>query len=72
MNTILLLQVLTLVNAVVVAGLVIINQPQTDSAFGSKDSFIRTRRGFEKTLHNATIFFSVTMVVLVLLLQIFN
>lgn len=72
MNSLFLIQTLTLVNAVIVAGLVIINQPQTDSAFGSKDSFIRTRRGFEQTLHRATVFFSVTMVLLVLALHIIN
>lgn len=70
MNSLFLIQTLTLVNAFVVAALVIINQPQADPAFGSKDSFIRTRRGFESTLHRATIFLSITMVLLVLGLQI--
>jgi protein translocase SecG subunit len=70
MNTLLLIQSLALVNAVIVALLVIVNQPQADPAFGSKDSFVRTRRGFDETLHRATIFFSVTMVALVILLHI--
>lgn len=70
MNTLLLIQSLALVNAVIVALLVIVNQPQADPAFGSKDSFVRTRRGFDETLHRATIFFSVTMVALVIALHI--
>lgn len=70
MNTLFLIQTVALINAFIVAALVIINQPQADPAFGSKDAFVRTRRGFEETLHRATIFFSISMVVLVVILHI--
>ena len=50
--------------------LVVINQPHTDSTFGSKDSFSRTRRGFEKTAHTSTIVSSVLLFLAVLASQI--
>lgn len=52
--------------------LVIINQPHTDSTFGSKDSFSRTRRGFEKTSHTSTIVASTLLFLAVLASQILN
>jgi protein translocase SecG subunit len=70
MNSLFILQTLTLINAIIVMVLVVVNQPQNDPAFGSKDSFTHTRRGFEQTLYKTTIFFSVLLVVLVLSLHI--
>jgi protein translocase SecG subunit len=69
MNTLFIVNTLTIVMSIVTVGLVLLNQPQTDSTFGSKDSFSRTRRGFESTVHKATIFSSIVLVLLVVLAQ---
>jgi protein translocase SecG subunit len=70
MNIQSILQIATVVLAILTIILVILNQPQTDSTFGGSNSFQITRRGAEKQLHNFTIISSVLLVVVILLSKI--
>ena len=70
MNTLQLIEVLTIAVSAVTILLVIMNQPQTTDTFGAKSSFAQTRRGFEKQIYNMAIGFSVALFVLVLAGQI--
>lgn len=70
MNIQLILQIVTVVFAVLTIVLVILNQPQTDSTFGGSNSFQITRRGAEKQLHNLTIISSVIFIVVILVSKI--
>ncbi len=72
MNTLNIINILIIVLSISTSVLILLNQPNTDSTFGSKDSFSRTRRGFEKTLHSTTVLSSVLLVLSVLALQLFK
>jgi protein translocase SecG subunit len=69
MNTLIIVNIATAITSIALIGLILLNQPQTDSTFGSKDSFSRTRRGFESTIHRATIVAAVALIALVILAQ---
>jgi protein translocase SecG subunit len=70
MNTYTILQILIIFFSFITMGLILLNQPETAQTFGSKSSFEKTRRGFEKTIHTSTIISSALIIVFVLLSQI--
>ena len=66
MNTLKLIEVLTVAASAITIFLIILNQPQQGDSFGSKLSLTQTRRGFEKQIHNLAIISSVVLFALVL------
>lgn len=64
------IEILTIIFSVATIGLVIMNQPQSGDTFSTSSSVTQTRRGFEKQIHNLTIFSSIILLGLVLLSQI--
>jgi hypothetical protein len=70
MNTLKVIEVLTVVFSCSTIFLIILNQPGTGDTFGSKLSVTQTRRGFEKQIYNLAVFSSVVLFVLVVLTQL--
>jgi hypothetical protein len=70
MNTLQIIEILTIAVSAATVLLIIMNQPHTGDTFGGKVTFAQTRRGFEKQVYNLAIVSSVALFLLVLAGQI--
>jgi preprotein translocase subunit SecG len=68
--TINLINILLIISSALTMFLVVLNQPESSQTFGGKESFGRTRRGFEKSIHNLTVYAAAAVVVRAFLAQV--